>query len=144
MVAADGHPWGRMERKSTFLAAGGDPALWHGLTELLLLPGTVPTDIFRPGASPVSYADLAAEQNVDDAGTPLFDDGNDNPVTDDRGFGRYQHRRRLWQVSETLPGDVDADLVAFGEYTVSPIARFNSFIKLSRDGNLAGPPLVLG
>jgi hypothetical protein len=39
VVQEDGHPWGLLESKQAWIAAGNNPADWHGITALLKIPG---------------------------------------------------------------------------------------------------------
>lgn len=57
-IKEDGAPWGRMERKSIFLARGGVEADWHGQTILVLVPGV--------SASALKEALLTPEEEIID------------------------------------------------------------------------------
>ena len=138
-VQPDGHPWSRRERKAEWLADGGDAAAWHGQTQLFLLPGEAVDGVLRGDGTPddpfVLYTDLLLPQNEDDDGNPLFEDEQGNASLVDLGFGPFKLRRRLWQVSETLPPPWQAELDLAGEFTVSPVAQFNAFVKRSKEGD---------
>ena len=113
VVAPDSHVWGAEETKAAWIAAGRDPAQWHGHFVLFRVPSVTMEQVLA----------LTTSQVTDDSGTLL---------TSEDGIPLVFRRREYRLLLDNLKNSIKDELAANGEVTVS-VSDVRNAIKRIRD-----------